>query len=92
MFGCSLINDIFPGFTYLLSTNGKTIILLNDYTFTYHRKFSRSQHWRCSKHVSKGCKARIILDKNTSPGNIKVEHNHKPCVNYFIRNGYFVSY
>lgn len=78
---------------FMLSGNVKFINLHGNVTLLMADKytFARStpRHWYCSK-KGKGCKARVILDKDNRVVFIRNEHDHEPPIykhvgDYYIK-------
>nr|XP_049693199.1 protein tramtrack, beta isoform isoform X36 [Helicoverpa armigera] len=78
-------------FEYIQSRYGKQLILFKKYTYSLKRTNKRygTKHWRCSTHNSKGCNAKIIINRHNLIEYACYEHPH-PTVNYIKHNGVYI--
>ncbi|XP_063827637.1 protein tramtrack, beta isoform-like isoform X44 [Ostrinia nubilalis] len=71
---------------FALSTSGKQMMIVNDYTFYCQRRLFRTNNWCCTKNLR--CKARIITTKDNAIIRCSLDHNHFPG-KYIIRKGVY---
>lgn len=70
------------------SRKGSQLLLIKDYTYCHTNRFTSTNHWRCSSHNGRGCKARLVLNSNKTIVSANYEHNHPPA-KYIVRLGKF---
>ncbi|KAH9631451.1 hypothetical protein HF086_014296 [Spodoptera exigua] len=75
-------------FKFIMSQKGKTLILLNDYTYWHASQGRRKKigRWRCSSHNSRRCKAKLEVDRFKHIIQADLNHTHPPP-KYCVNNG-----
>ncbi len=70
-----IVIEMEVNFSFMKSQKGKDLLVSDEYTFSYDKKYNGSVYWRCT--VS-GCKKRAIIEDGQFKKFNKEEHSHAP--------------
>lgn len=73
---------------YLPTIGGKTIIMYQNYTFSF---VNNKRYLRCSRMFRGKCEARLILDEDGNIVSAKTSHNHPPPSYYRTPSGLYIK-
>ncbi|KAF9413984.1 hypothetical protein HW555_007937 [Spodoptera exigua] len=80
------------GFKFIKSVNGRPLILMDNYTYTFasaaHKKGTK--RWICTSRSQRDCKAKVILNGDQEIVLAQTDHNHLPP-QYFCLNGEYIK-
>ncbi|CAB3250341.1 unnamed protein product [Arctia plantaginis] len=71
----------------IISLNGRTVLLYENYTYSKHGVSFRNQY--CSQKAAKNCRAKLTLNEDRSIKLTSAEHNHPPPKIFQTTNGLY---
>lgn len=77
--------------TFIHIGKGKRLLMFKDYTYNKHYGQKYSTRWRCSKNVSKSCKASLVLSDSGYVVKEYGKHNHDPDQYYCNEQGVYIK-